>query len=264
MEAGLSELVAPEHWRTLDFISDIHLEPGSPQTHTLWADYITGTPADALFILGDLFEVWVGDDVLDQEPEGFAAQCTQTLAQAGRRLALFLMRGNRDFLMGARLMQRCHATALADPCRLLIHGQPWLLAHGDALCLDDKPYLEFRRQVRSQAWQAQFLARPLDERQALARQMRQHSQQQQALRSARGDGYAEVDAPAAVSNLQRAGASTLIHGHTHRPARHELGAGLAREVLSDWDAQDKPPRAQVLRLSLTQGRPVQLQRIELL
>lgn len=264
MKAGLSELVAPAHWRTLDFISDIHLEPGSPQTHALWADYINRTPADALFILGDLFEVWVGDDLLDQEPEGFAAQCTRTLALAGRRLALFLMHGNRDFLMGHQMMQQCHATGLADPCKLLLAGQPWLLSHGDALCLDDKPYLEFRQQVRSPAWQAQFLARPLHERQALARQMRQHSQQQQALRSTRGEGYAEVDAQAAFSSLQGAGASTLIHGHTHRPARHELGAGLAREVLSDWDAQDRPPRAQVLRLSLAPGQAVQLQRIDLL
>jgi UDP-2,3-diacylglucosamine hydrolase len=97
----------------------------------------------------------------------------------------------------------------------------------------------------------------------MARQMRDQSQQQQALRSARGEAYADVDALAAVRNLQAAGAHTLIHGHTHRPARHELGVDLAREVLSDWDAQAQPPRAQVLRMSLTEGRGTPLQRIEL-
>lgn len=264
MKAGLKELVAPAHWRTLDFISDLHLEASAQQTHALWTDYIANTPADALFILGDLFEVWVGDDQLDAEPAGFAAQCVQTLAEAGQRLALFLMHGNRDFLMGSALMQRCQATLLADPCKLSIAGQPCLLSHGDALCLDDTAYLEFRRQVRSPAWQTQFLGRPLHERQAMARQMRQHSQQQQAVRSARGEGYAEVDAQAALSSLQQAGATTLIHGHTHRPARHELAPGYSREVLSDWDAQADPARAQVFRLSLAQDQPPRLQRINLL
>jgi UDP-2,3-diacylglucosamine hydrolase len=173
------------------------------------------------------------------------------------------MHGNRDFLMGSALMQRCQATLLADPCILSVAGQNCLLSHGDALCLDDTAYLEFRRQVRSQAWQTQFLARPLQERQALARQMRQHSQQQQALRSARGEGYAEVNAEAAMGSLQQAGANLLIHGHTHRPARHELAPGYSREVLSDWDAQAEPVRAQILRLSWAEGQPAQLQRIDL-
>jgi UDP-2,3-diacylglucosamine hydrolase len=264
MKAGLTELVAPAHWRTLDFISDLHLEASAPQTRAIWADYLAQTPADALFILGDLFEVWVGDDQLGEEPAGFAALCAQSLAQAGEKLALFLMHGNRDFLMGATLMQRCQATLLADPCKLSAAGQHWLLSHGDALCLDDKPYMDFRRQVRSEVWQAQFLARPLPERQAIARQIRQQSQQQLALRSARGEGYAEVDTQAALSSLQQAGATTLIHGHTHRPARHELAPGYVREVLSDWDAQAQPVRAQVLRLSLTaQGQAAGLQRIDL-
>lgn len=262
MKAGLHELVAPAHWRTLDFISDIHLQASEPQTHALWTHYLASTPADALFILGDLFEVWVGDDQLQAE-QGFVTQCVQTLAQAGQRLSLFIMHGNRDFLMGAALMQQCHAQLLADPCKLRIADQHWLLSHGDALCLEDKPYLAFREQVRQEVWQQQFLARPLPERQAMARQMRDQSQQQQALRSARGEAYADVDALAAVRNLQAAGAHTLIHGHTHRPARHELGVDLAREVLSDWDAQAQPPRAQVLRMSLTEGRGTPLQRIEL-
>jgi UDP-2,3-diacylglucosamine hydrolase len=117
--------------------------------------------------------------------------------------------------------------------------------------------------VRSAIWQEEFLARPLSDRQALARQMRQRSQQQQAQRWADGGGYAEVDAQAARSSLQQASSNTLIHGHTHRPARHELGQGLAREVLSDWDAAAEPPRAQVLRLSIEAGQPARLERLNL-
>jgi UDP-2,3-diacylglucosamine hydrolase len=263
MTGGLAQLQLPASWRTLDFISDVHLDVGAPQTHGAWSAYMASTPADALFILGDLFEVWVGDDLLEQPQEHFAAQCALSLRQAGQRLKLFFMHGNRDFLVGAALLARCHATLLADPCLLRHADQSWLLSHGDALCLDDAPYLAFRQQVRSASWQEEFLARPLSERQALARQMRERSQQQQAQRWADGGGYAEVDAQAARSSLQQAGSSTLIHGHTHRPARHELGQGLAREVLSDWDAAAEPPRAQVLRLSIEAGQPARLERLNL-
>lgn len=259
---GLRQLVAPAHWRTLDFISDLHLEPQSADTHATWVEFMDSTPADAVFILGDLFEVWVGDDQLQQG--GFVAQCVQTLARAGQRLSLFFMHGNRDFLIGSDFLRQCKATLLADPCTLITAAQTWQLAHGDALCLDDTAYLQFREQVRSSSWQAQFLALPLVQRQALARQMRQHSQEQQAQKAARGQGYAEVDARAAERSLEQAGARTLIHGHTHRPARHELGAGRDREVLSDWDAQAHPPRAQVLRMTVDESKSSRLQRIDLL
>jgi len=262
--SGLRQLVAPAHWRTLDFISDLHLEAQSPQTHAAWVQFMASTAADAVFILGDLFEVWVGDDQLEHEPQGFAANCMQTLAQAGQRLSLFLMHGNRDFLIGEDFLRRCKATLLADPCTLISGTQTWQLAHGDALCLDDTAYLQFREQVRSPSWQAQFLALPLTQRQAMARQMRQQSQEQQTRRAARGEGYAEVDAQAAARSLQQVHGQTLIHGHTHRPARHELGAGLSREVLSDWDAQARPPRAQVLRMTVSAGAQSRLQRINLL
>jgi len=268
MTGGLAQLQLPENWRTLDFLSDVHLDAGAPQTHAVWSSYMADSPADALFILGDLFEVWIGDDLLDapdaQPQADFVAQCVHSLRQAGQRLRLFFMHGNRDFLVGPALLARCHATLLADPCLLTSAGDSWLLAHGDALCLDDLPYQAFRQQVRSAAWQEAFLARPLSERQALARQMRERSQQQQAQRWADGGGYAEVDAQAARGSLQQAGSKTLIHGHTHRPARHELGQGLAREVLSDWDVQAQPPRAQLLRLHLEPGQPAQLERLNLL
>jgi UDP-2,3-diacylglucosamine hydrolase len=264
MSSGLRELKVPGHWRTLDFISDIHLEAQSPQTHAAWAGYLAATPADAVFILGDLFEVWVGDDLLREPQAQFAAQCVQTLRAAGGRLSLFFMHGNRDFLVGADFLAQCQATLLDDPCVLSITEQRWLLSHGDAWCLDDAPYLAFREQVRSLPWQAQFLSQPLTQRQAMARQMREHSQRQQAERWQQGAGYVDVDEGAARQALEQAGATTLIHGHTHRPARHELGDGLTREVLSDWDAQATPPRAQVLRLNLLTGQAPRLERVSLL
>lgn len=260
MTAGLREIQAPETWRTLDFISDLHLHAGDAQTQAVWTDYMASTPADALFILGDLFEVWVGDDLLHAPGQTFATECADVLRASGQRLALFLMHGNRDFLLGSQLLAHCQGRLLDDPCVLTVGQQRWLLAHGDALCLDDRRYLAFRAQVRSQPWQQAFLSKPLSQRQDIARQLRAQSQQEQAQRWARGEGYAEVDEQAARQALQDAKAHTLIHGHTHRPARHELGEGLAREVLSDWDAQ----RAQVLRLSRTAQGQCELQRLSLL
>jgi UDP-2,3-diacylglucosamine hydrolase len=182
------------------------------------------------------------------------------LRACGQRLALFFMHGNRDFLLGPQFLAHCQGRLLDDPCVLTVGGQRWLLAHGDALCLEDHSYLEFRAQVRSEPWQQAFLGKPLAQRQDIARQLRAQSQQQQAQRWERGEGYAEVDAQAARQALQDAQAHTLIHGHTHRPARHELGDGLAREVLSDWDAQ----RAQVLRMTVTAQGDCVLQRLSLL
>ncbi|MBH2019821.1 MAG: UDP-2,3-diacylglucosamine diphosphatase [Burkholderiales bacterium] len=256
----MAELDAPRSWRTVDFISDLHLNADAPATFSAFQRYLQDTPADAVFILGDLFEVWVGDDAVST---GFSAHpgnsfenlCASTLDAAGRRLALFFMHGNRDFLVGQALMDTCHATLLDDPAVLTFAGRRWLLSHGDALCLDDTDYLRFRRQVRGQDWQQAFLAKPLAERQALAREMRRQSE----ARKQSGADYADVDAGAARQWLQAANAATLIHGHTHKPARHDLGKGLSRVVLSDWDAQARTPRADVLRLSASG-----LQRIALL
>jgi len=247
--AGLN---APLAWRTVDFISDLHLSADEPATFAAWQHYLQHTPADAVFMLGDLFEVWVGDDCVS---DGFEARCARVLREAAHRLALFFMPGNRDFLVGPRFMQACRTTWLDDPTVLTFAGQRWLLSHGDALCLDDTDYLQFRQQVRSSGWQSAFLAQPLAERQALARHMRQQSQAHQQSATA----YADVDSAAARQWLRAARAPVLIHGHTHRPARHDLGGGLSRLVLSDWDAQASPPRADALRLTASG-----LQRIALL
>ncbi|MFM2065303.1 MAG: hypothetical protein RLZZ584_212 [Pseudomonadota bacterium] len=260
-------LDAPAHWHSVEFISDLHLCAELPRTAAALLAHLGHTDADAVFLLGDIFEAWVGDDMADAPAaagDGFERDFTARLAdlagQAPRRW-WGCMAGNRDFLVGQRWLARAGLHALADPTLLLL-GPAFptrrvLLSHGDALCLADTGYQRFRAQVRSPAWQAAFLARPLAERLALARQMRQASQaRHQVLHAASSPGdalYADVDHPAALAWLQAAGADTLVHGHTHRPARHVLAQGDGRTwqrlVLSDWDLDHaEPARAQVLRL----------------
>jgi UDP-2,3-diacylglucosamine hydrolase len=239
----IAELKAPATWRTVDFISDLHLHASEPETFDAWKHYLATTPADAVFILGDLFEVWVGDDAADVP--GFEADCLAVLRAASERVALFFMHGNRDFLVGETSMSRAGVTLIGDPVAFEFLGRRWLLSHGDALCLDDVDYQKFRLQVRSPAWQRQVLAQPLAARQQLARDMRGQSE----ARKRSEVTFADVDTPAARTWLQAGRAATLIHGHTHRPGQHALGDdGLQRIVLSDWDLAATPPRAEVLRL----------------
>lgn len=241
-------LQAPPLWRNVDVISDLHLQAGQIATFRVWQEFMRTTPANALFVLGDLFEVWVGDDVVNNDTEsvpGFEAACAQVLKSASERLDIFFMHGNRDFLLGPDFAARCGMTLLGDPCALEFGGQRWLLTHGDAWCLDDVDYMRFRALVRSSHWQQDFLKKPLPERLAIARGIREQSE----ARKQSGANYIDVDAITAGNWLNAVQASTLIHGHTHRPADHQLGNGLQRLVLSDWDATAKPPRAQVLRLT---------------
>jgi len=238
------ELAAPPHWRTVDFISDLHLQASEPATVAAWRHYLQTTPADALFILGDLFEVWVGDDAI-LEPGSFEAQGCAALQAAAQRLPVYFMHGNRDFLAGPAFLAHCGITGLADPTVLVFDNQRFVLSHGDLLCLNDVDYQRFRVQARSAQWQAQFLAQPLATRRAQARSIRQESEAHK--RS--GAIYADVDGPAAIDWLTAAQAHTLIHGHTHKPANHALAPGLQRVVLSDWDAAAQPPRLETLRLS---------------
>lgn len=245
-------LQAPAHWRHIDFISDLHLQSDELATFQVWQRYMQTTRADAVFILGDLFEVWVGDDAVTPDPAAcFEARCAQVLQTASQRLALFFLHGNRDFLLGPAFAQACGMTLLDDPTPLDFAGQRWLLSHGDALCLADTDYQPFRAQVRSAPWQQAFLAKPLAERLAFARALRTQSE----TRKRSGVPYADVDSAAACDWLDAAQAGTLIHGHTHRPADHDLLQGPTpaqrRLVLSDWDATATPPRAEVLRLSLS-------------
>jgi UDP-2,3-diacylglucosamine hydrolase len=205
---------------------------------------MTHTPADALFILGDLFEVWVGDD--NQDP--FALKCITTLKATAQRMPVYFMCGNRDFLVGGSLLKATGMQGLNDPTVLDLGSADAatptriLLSHGDALCLDDHDYLAFRAQVRQPEWQAAFLAKPLAERQAYARDVRSKSE---ALKRSHTN-YADVDTQAAIMWLKAIDAQVLLHGHTHKPAVHDLGGGMSRWVLSDWHADAKPPRLEVL------------------
>jgi UDP-2,3-diacylglucosamine hydrolase len=238
----IAELQAPATWRAADVISDLHLHAADPETFEAWRGYMRETPADAVFILGDLFDVWVGDDAAG-EP-GFAADCAAVLQAAAGRVAVFFMHGNRDFLVGDGFLQACRTTLLPDPTVLGFAGRRWLLTHGDALCLADTDYLRFRAEVRSPSWEREFLSKPLQQRQAIAKDLRRQSEERKSL----GLPYPDVDSAAAAAWLDAADAQVLIHGHTHRPADHALGE-RQRTVLSDWDAASSPPRLQALRLS---------------
>lgn len=238
------ELLAAPGWRAVDCISDLHLLASQPATFEAWRRYMASTPADAVFILGDLFEAWVGDDAA-QEP-GFEAQCADVLRSAARRTPIFFLAGNRDFLVGERLAQSTGLVLLQDPTVFAFGAHRWLLSHGDALCIEDREYLAFRQVVRDPAWQRQFLAQPLGQRRAVARGMRAESE---ALKGT-DHVYADVDRASALSWLAAADAAVLVHGHTHKPGEHALDATHRRIVLSDWDADAAPPRLQALRIDV--------------
>lgn len=241
--APFGEFVAPAHWRAIDFLSDLHLAADMPRTFDAWASHLERTQADSVFMLGDLFEVWVGDDA---RHEGFERRCADVLRAAAQRRTLAFLAGNRDFLVGAALLSECGVVALADPTVVTAFGSRTLVTHGDALCVDDVDYQRFRAEVRSDVWRERFLARTLAERRAIARSLRDASEQRR--RSMPVPDAVDVDAPLAAQWLARADAGTLVHGHTHRPGRHALPGGATRWVLSDWDLDDAPnPRADVLR-----------------
>ena len=236
------EVVAPAAWRRIDFISDLHLADDTPRAFAAWRDYLLNTSADAVFILGDLFEAWVGDDA---RHEGFEARGAAVLAEAAARRQLFFMVGNRDFLLGAEMLAACGIEGLSDPTVLCAFGERVLLTHGDAWCIADVGYQQFRAQVRSPAWQAQVLARPLAERRAMARGLRSESER---LAAAHQGEWFDVDAPTALREMAAGRTPTLVHGHTHRPATEALAPGFVRHVLSDWDLDHgHGPRAEVLR-----------------
>lgn len=242
---------APAHWQAVDFISDLHLQAAQAGTVQAWLDYlhkpIFGRP-DALVILGDLFEVWIGDDALN-DPDSFPSHCARALRAFSQTTPTFFLCGNRDFLLGDAALAACGMQGLADPTVFDFQGQHWLLSHGDALCLDDTDYQRFRVQVRSAEWQQAFLSQPLAGREAVAKDLRARSEARKQSMAHDPELWADVDTVAARAWLQQAGASTLIHGHTHRPAEHDLGDGFRRVVLSDWDADACPPRLEVLRLT---------------
>jgi len=228
---------------TVLFVSDLHLDAARPAITALFLDLLAGEArqAEALYILGDLFEAWVGDDD-PGEPGASVCAALQALADCG--VPVFLMRGNRDFLYGQGIAERSGARLLPDPCVVSLAGRPTLLMHGDLLCSDDVAYQAFRRQVRDPAWQANFLAQPLPVRQAFAAQARAASRQHQAGVS---EAITDVNATTVENTMAAYGVDRLIHGHTHRPAIHSLtvnGRPATRVVLGDWYEQGSVLRLQ--------------------
>jgi UDP-2,3-diacylglucosamine hydrolase len=217
------------------FVSDLHLSPEHPHTTGLFLDFLaqTAPAAEALYILGDLFEYWAGDDDLDAP---LNLQVTRALAAlAARGTRLFLLHGNRDFLLGDGFQQTAHTTLLPDPSLIDLYGTPTLLMHGDTLCTDDAKYLAFRARVRDPAFQAEFLRQPLAQRKATIEDLRRQSEQDKGLKS---EALMDVNAQAVAKTLRAHGHPRLIHGHTHRPARHIHqvdGQVCERWVLGAWD-----------------------------
>lgn len=211
------------------FISDLHLDASRPAVTAALAAFLQdNTHREALYILGDLFEAWVGDD--DDAP--LASEVASMLAHFSRTgPSLYLMRGNRDFLLGEAFSERCGARLLQDPCVVDLYGEPTLLMHGDSLCTADAEYMRFRSTARDPDWQADLLARPLAERRQLAAQLRAMSAE---ANSNKAEDIMDVTPSEVQRVMEGAGVHRLIHGHTHRPARHNEPGG-ERIVLGDWD-----------------------------
>ena len=223
--------------RTL-FISDLHLSPERPQALARFEAFLrdTAAGASALYVLGDLLEAWTGDDELeaaDGDPVARAvAGALSSLARSGT--AVRLMHGNRDFLMRTAFVQACGGRLVADPSVVPLEGDAVLLMHGDTLCTDDLDYQAWRTVSRSEGWQQVFLARPLAERRDIMRRLRERSRE--SIREKPAE-VMDVNAGAVEDAFRRHRVQRMIHGHTHRPARHELvvdGRACERWVLPDW------------------------------
>lgn len=225
----------------IHFISDLHLSPQTPGIARIFLEYLGG-PARAashLYILGDLFEAWPGDDCLDAADETFyheIVDALRKLTDAGVRLSL--MHGNRDFLLGEQFISRCNAHLLTDPVVVSLPAWQFVLSHGDLLCTDDSEYQAFRARVRDPAWRHAFLGKPLEERKSIAATLRKQSENSKQEKLNHSQGYLMDLNPAATDDfLRQHGYATFIHGHTHRPATHDHwvdGIHIERWVLSDW------------------------------
>jgi len=217
------------------FVSDLHLCSSRPGTRRIFFDFLAGQArnADALYILGDLFEYWAGDDDLE---EPFNASVASALRACSEHTTAYLMRGNRDFLLGERFAATAGVQLIDDPTLIDCYGTPTLLSHGDALCTDDEDYMRFRAKVRSPQWIDKFLATPLAERKATIEALRRESEAQKKRKSMR---IMDVNDAAVEALLRSRAYPRLIHGHTHRPARHEHivdAHRCERWVLTDWYA----------------------------
>jgi len=216
------------------FIADLHLDPSRPHITELFERYLASDEvrhADALYILGDLVEAWIGDDD-DADLPARIARAIRGVRDAG--VPVYFMVGNRDFLLGRDFARRAGFELLDDGTVHTLHGRPTLLMHGDVLCTDDVAYQAVRKQVRTPQWQAQILSMPLDARRAFAAKAREDSR---AHTGSTMETIMDVNAGAVADAMRQAGVTRLIHGHTHRPAVHRFaldGRAAERIVLGDW------------------------------
>lgn len=216
------------------FISDLHLCPSRPHINRIFRDFLAGPArqAESLYILGDLFECWAGDDDLDDPFNAGICAALRELSKSG--VPVFFMAGNRDFLAGEGFARTAGLTLLPEPTVVELHGTPTLLMHGDTLCTDDDAYQAFRAEVRTMDWQQAFLALPLPRRKSQIEALRRESEAQQRIKPIL---ILDVNTAAVLQALTFHGCTRLIHGHTHRPAHHNLiveGQPCERWVLQDW------------------------------
>lgn len=216
------------------FISDLHLEESRPDITGAFLGFLKthAMGVEQLYILGDFFEAWIGDDERTPLQEQVAAALRE-VRDSGTEI--FLMHGNRDFLIGNDYCERAGATLLDDPTVVDLYGTPALLMHGDSLCTADVEYQKFRANMRNPQMQKMMLARPLADRQQMARQLRQMSM---AKNQGKAEDIMDVTPEEVVKELEHHGVQLMIHGHTHRPAIHDLeanGEPARRIVLGDWD-----------------------------
>ena len=217
------------------FISDLHLSDAAPELTRCFERFLElhTQDIDELYILGDFFEVWIGDD--DTTP--LTERVRESLKRLTERgIGVYFMPGNRDFLLGTAYLNTIPAELLQDPFPLEIAGESALLMHGDSLCIDDGEYQAFRKQVRDPVWQNELLQKPLEDRRALAKQLRGMSKEANRVKAA---DIMDVNEQEVDRVMHEHGVSVLIHGHTHRPARHPLSDLRERIVLGDWQA-DSP------------------------
>jgi UDP-2,3-diacylglucosamine hydrolase len=224
------------------FVSDVHLKPSLPHTTQAFFDLLRNRAMNAqqLYLLGDIFEYWAGDDDIAAPYNSQIIEVIRQVSDAG--VAVFWMAGNRDFLVGDAFAKAAGATLLPDPFVATLAGQRIALVHGDAQCTDDAAYMAFRAEVRRPDWQQEFLSRPLAQRKAIIEGLRNESQNAQRTKSY---DIMDVNGTAIQSLFDATGTSVMIHGHTHRPARHEYqidGARRVRYVLPDWDCDMEPRR----------------------
>lgn len=216
------------------FISDLHLDEQRPAISRAFFQFLENNAknAETLYILGDFFESWIGDDDQSELIEQ-TRQALRALVDSGTKVAI--MHGNRDFLLGEGFCRSIGATLLSDPSIIDLNGKKTLLMHGDSLCTTDSEYIQFRAMARSTAWQKEVLAKPLEERRALAQQLRMASKE---ANSNKAEDIMDVTTSEVIRVMQEHDCMRLIHGHTHRPARHPLTIGgktAERIVLGDWD-----------------------------